>query len=739
MFPVPDSFVAEHGSLVMQAAIIAIFAIAAAAGFLLCRRQMMPRKSLLEAALTNLVQGVLIFDPEDRLALFNERFVQMYRLPALKPGMPFADLMRARDTAGTLGRDLNAYLAEVLDEDGKFRGDPATGKFASEGYESKLRELPDGRSISVTNQRIPGGGWISTHLDVTEQRRAEIERDRSRAFLDTILDNIPVTLVVKDARSRRYVLLNRAGENFFGVSREEMVGKTAHDLFTRDQADIIDQRDDALLQAENEIFVGDHPLRTPRKGTRLITNRKVAIRNDKREALYLVNVIEDVTERKRTEARMQYMANHDGLTELPNRKAFTRHLEITIDQAATDGASFAVLYLDLDRFREVNDIFGHAGGDKLLCEMSRRLQAAAGGAFLARIGGDEFALIVDGDQPMTAEALADKLVAAAADEVEIEGQEFHVGATIGVAIYPNDGSDATTLLANADAALERAKEQARGSIRFFEAEMDYAQRERRELQMDLRSAAACGELQLLYQPQARIGGDVTGFEALLRWRHPHRGLVPPSIFVPIAEESGLIVPIGEWVLREACREAASWPKPLHVAVNLSPVQFQHGDLAGLVHSVLLETGLNPNRLELEITENVLIGDFSRALSILRRLKAVGVRIAMDDFGSGYSSLSYLQSFPFDKIKIDKAFIANVDRNPQSAAIVRAVIGLGRGLKLPVVAEGVETKAQLEFLSREDCDEIQGYVVGDPLPIDDYGAMVGRNAIPIARRKITAVE
>ncbi|HZS64834.1 MAG TPA: EAL domain-containing protein [Xanthobacteraceae bacterium] len=739
MFPVPDSFVAEHGSLVMQAAIIAIFAIAAAAGFLLCRRQMMPRKSLLEAALTNLVQGVLIFDPEDRLALFNERFVQMYRLPALKPGMPFADLMRARDTAGTLGRDLNAYLAEVLDEDGKFRGDPATGKFASEGYESKLRELPDGRSISVTNQRIPGGGWISTHLDVTEQRRAEIERDRSRAFLDTILDNIPVTLVVKDARSRRYVLLNRAGENFFGVSREEMVGKTAHDLFTRDQADIIDQRDDALLQAENEIFVGDHPLRTPRKGTRLITNRKVAIRNDKREALYLVNVIEDVTERKRTEARMQYMANHDGLTELPNRKAFTRHLEITIDQAATDGASFAVLYLDLDRFREVNDIFGHAGGDQLLCEMSRRLQAAAGGAFLARIGGDEFALIVDGDQPMTAEALADKLVAAAADEVEIEGQEFHVGATIGVAIYPNDGSDATTLLANADAALERAKEQARGSIRFFEAEMDYAQRERRELQMDLRSAAACGELQLLYQPQARIGGDVTGFEALLRWRHPHRGLVPPSIFVPIAEESGLIVPIGEWVLREACREAASWPKPLHVAVNLSPVQFQHGDLAGLVHSVLLETGLNPNRLELEITENVLIGDFSRALSILRRLKALGLRIAMDDFGSGYSSLSYLQSFPFDKIKIDKAFIANVDRNPQSAAIVRAVIGLGRGLKLPVVAEGVETKAQLEFLSREDCDEIQGYVVGDPLPIDDYGAMVGRNAIPIARRKITAVE
>jgi diguanylate cyclase (GGDEF)-like protein/PAS domain S-box-containing protein len=720
------------------AVLLGIALVGAFAGHLSEQRTL--RENLrLEAALTNMSQGLLMFDADDRLILFNQRFLEMYRLQpgSVRLGCSFADLLRLRQTAGTFGPDLDQYIARVADERGRFTGDPAIGKFATEGHETKLTELPDGRWISVTNQRIPGGGWVSTHSDITEQRRAELERDRSRAFLDSIIDNVPATLLVKSARDRRYVLLNRAGENFFGLSREEMIGKTAHEIFTSEQADIIDQRDEALLHSSTELFVTDHPLRTPRKGTRLITTRKVTIRDEKGEPLYLVNIIEDVTERKRTEARIHYMANHDALTDLPNRKAFTRHLELTLEQAANEGRSFAVLYVDLDRFREVNDIFGHAGGDRLLCEMSRRLQAAAEGAFLARIGGDEFALIVDGPQPATAEALADKLIAAAAQEIEVEGQEFHIGATIGIALYPNDGADATTLLANGNAALERAKAEARGSIRFFEAEMDHILRERRDLQIDLRSAAACGELALDYQPQARVGGEVIGFEALLRWHHPHRGLVPPSTFVPIAEESGLIVAIGEWVLREACREAASWPQPLHVAVNLSPVQFQHGDLAGIVHSVLLETGLTPGRLELEITENVLIGDFSRALSILRRLKLLGVLIAMDDFGSGYSSLSYLQSFPFDKIKIDKNFIANLDSSPQSAAIVRAVIGLAHGLELPVVAEGVETTAQLEFLARESCDQIQGHVLGNALPIDEYAELVGRP--PLQPKKLAAVQ
>ncbi len=446
---------------------------------------------------------------------------------------------------------------------------------------------------------------------------------------------------------------------------------------------------------------------------------------------YLVNVVQDITERKRAEERIAHMAHHDPLTDLPNRTAFHDSLLAAVARARADGESFAVMCIDLDRFKEVNDVFGHAAGDGLLCEIAKRLQAVCGSAFLARLGGDEFTIIcTGGTQPAAAEALADRLLHALESDIEAVGQILRAGMSIGVAVYPNDGETAEVLLANADAALYRAKAEARGSVRFFAAEMDKHLRERRALQHDLRVALARGEMALHYQPQASIAGEIIGFEALARWKHPTRGFVSPSQFIPLAEDSGLIIPLGEWILRQACREAASWLKPLQIAVNLSPVQFRHGDLPALVHNVLLETGLAPGRLEIEITEGVLIDDFTRAVSILRRLKALGVRIAMDDFGTGYSSLSYLQSFPFDKIKIDQAFVANLERNPQSAAIIRAVIGLGRGLDLPVVAEGVETAAQLDFLTHEACNEVQGYFIGRPAPIDRYAELIGR-APPVA--------
>jgi predicted signal transduction protein with EAL and GGDEF domain len=364
------------------------------------------------------------------------------------------------------------------------------------------------------------------------------------------------------------------------------------------------------------------------------------------------------------------------------------------------------------------------------------MEVVTEGAFLARIGGDEFAIITPtGPQPATAETLAERLNSEIDIDVDIEGHPLRVGLTIGVAIYPQDGADAATLIANADAALFRAKSEARGSIRFFEQSMDTQLREKRALQQDLRTAVIRSELELHYQPQANIDGSITGFEALVRWHHPRHGLVPPSTFIPLAEESGIIMALGEWVLRTACREAASWPKPLNIAINLSPVQFQHGDLPTLVHQMLLETGLAPSRLELEITEGVLIGDFNRAVAILRRLKNLGVRIAMDDFGTGYSSLSYLQSFPFDKIKIDQAFIANLSHSQQSATIIRAVIALGRGLNVPVSAEGVETAEQLKFLVAEQCSEIQGYFIGRPKPIAEYAALVGRAP---AKPKLTVI-
>jgi EAL domain-containing protein (putative c-di-GMP-specific phosphodiesterase class I) len=284
------------------------------------------------------------------------------------------------------------------------------------------------------------------------------------------------------------------------------------------------------------------------------------------------------------------------------------------------------------------------------------------------------------------------------------------------------------LMNNADASLYRAKTEDRGSVKFFEAEMGARLRERAAMQNDLRSAIQHNELRLHYQPQLKMTGEVTAFEALARWHSPKRGMVPPGEFIPLAEESSLILLIGEWVLREACREAASWNKPLGIAINVSPIQFRHGDLPGLVHSVLLETGLAPSRLELEITEGVLVDDFSRAVSILRRLKSLGVQIALDDFGTGYSSLSYLHAFPFDKIKIDRTFISDLESNHHSIAIVRAMIGLGRSLNIPILAEGVETQAQHAFLAQEGCDEVQGYLTGRPLAIADYAGVVGQKLI-----------
>jgi predicted signal transduction protein with EAL and GGDEF domain len=306
--------------------------------------------------------------------------------------------------------------------------------------------------------------------------------------------------------------------------------------------------------------------------------------------------------------------------------------------------------------------------------------------------------------------------------------------SIGVAIYPGDGTDSKTLLSNADAALYQAKAEGSDCIKFFKAEMAMRLRERAALQADLKSAIQHEELHLHYQPQFKMTGEMTGLEALARWNSPTRGVVPPGDFIPLAEESSLILVLGEWVLREACREAASWDNPLSIAINVSPIQFRHGDLPKLIHLVLIESGLAPDRLELEITEGVLVNDFPRAVSILRRLKSLGVRIVLDDFGSGYSSLSYLHAFPFDKIKIDRTFISDLETNHHSVAIVRAVIGLGRSLKIPTLAEGVETKAQHSFLAQEGCDEVQGYLTGRPLDIADYAGVVGRKLIAAPRAR-----
>jgi len=680
------------------------------------------RNLLLDAALNNMVQGVNMFDAHARLLLFNERYLQMYRLSpeVVKPGCTIRELVENRIRSGTFfAIDSERYIADL------------TKALLHDRTPSlKTLELEDGRVIAVSSQPMEGGGWVVTHEDITERHRAGKELERTRNFLDTVLENVPASIIVKDARDLRFLLLNRASEEFLGVPRDQILGKTARDLFPLGDAEAMEERDRQLLAEGKRKVFSARPVETPGNGRRVVTSTRIAIPGEDGGPQYLVNVLQDVTERKRAEAQIAHMAHFDGLTDLPNRSAFNECFATTLERAAKDKNRFALLCLDLDRFKEVNDVFGHAVGDSLLRMVASRLANAAGEAFLARLGGDEFAVIAGGDaQPESAVALGEQLMAAFAEEFVIDGNRLHIGLSIGVAIFPADGTDASSLMANADAALYRAKTGGRGSIRFFEAEMDHRLRERRALVHELHSAIERGELTLYYQPQARIDGEITGFEALVRWKHPMRGLIPPDVFIPAAEESGLILPIGEWVLREACREAASWPKPLNIGINLSPIQFRHGDLPGLVHAVLLETGLSPGRLELEITESVLIDDFARGVAILRRLKLLGVHIAMDDFGTGYSSLSNLQAFAFDRIKIDRSFISSLQSNRQSATIVRAVIGLGRGLDLPVIAEGVETADQLSFLSSASCDEVQGYLVGKPLPIESYADAVGREAAP----------
>jgi diguanylate cyclase (GGDEF)-like protein/PAS domain S-box-containing protein len=430
-----------------------------------------------------------------------------------------------------------------------------------------------------------------------------------------------------------------------------------------------------------------------------------------------LGVIIDVTESREAEARIAHLAHHDALTGLPNRLLFRDRLEAALAQAQR-GRGFTVFCLDLDRFKEVNDTLGHPLGDALLGAVAARLAAGLRATdTLARLGGDEFAIIqADMDQPGDASALAGRLIESLQAPFDIEGHQVLIGTSIGIAISPADGRSGEALLKAADMALYRAKAEGRGRWRFFEAGMDARMQQRRALEIDLRRAVQAGEFELFYQPIVAIPSrQVTGLEALLRWRHPQRGLVPPDTFIPLAEETGLIVPLGDWVLRQACREAAGWAGAPKIAVNLSPAQFTGPQLLETIAGALQESGLDPARLELEITETAMLQDTEATLATLHRMKALGVRIAMDDFGTGYSSLSYLRRFPFDKVKIDRSFTSEIGQSPQSAAIIGAVADLCSGLAMTTTAEGVETEPQFQALLRMGCQEAQGYLFSRPLP------------------------
>ena len=439
-------------------------------------------------------------------------------------------------------------------------------------------------------------------------------------------------------------------------------------------------------------------------------------------------VCSDITVAKRAELRIAHLAHHDALTELPNR-TFLRE---SLDQALREGdrASLAVLSLDLDGFKAVNDRYGHPVGDALLVTVAERLRGAvAGGDVVARFGGDEFVIIDTAfAAPTDVEELAQRLIDKLGAPISLAGEDLTIGVSIGIAFAPTDGRTTEDLLKNADAALYRAKSAGRGTFRFFEPEMDRRLQERQRLVQDLRTALHRNELRLHYQPFVIAEtGETSGCEALLRWHHPERGMISPAEFIPLAEESGLIVPIGAWVIEQACLEAAGWAGTHRVSVNISPVQFRNRDLPRVILTALTRSGLAPSRLEVEVTETVLIDDANAALDILRQIRALGVRIALDDFGTGYSSLSYLRRFPFDKIKIDRSFVQELPTRHDSQVIVQAIRDMARGLGMTVTAEGVETIEQADRLRQTGCEELQGFLYSRPKPAEELDLRAGDKA------------
>src|SRR3954447_19088175 len=548
-------------------------------------------------------------------------------------------------------------------------------------------------------------------------------RIHSRELLQQIVDVIPSPVFVKD-REHRWVIVNKAFCDLMGRSAEELHGRSDDDFFPREQVRVFWDVDDRVFASGEPIE--NEELHTDAHGTTrtIITcKRLVGLADGTR---LVVGVITDVTRYREAEAHIRHMAHHDALTGLANRALFRERLGRALAAARRRGGPVAVLCLDLDRFKPVNDTLGHPVGDALLRAVAARLLACVReGDTAARLGGDEFAALEAGaGQPEAAEALARRLVEALSAPYEVLGHQVVVGASVGVALAPGDGGDPDELLKRADMALYRAKADGRGTFRSFEPGTDARLQARRLLELDLRKALAAGELELHYQPLVDLRtGAVSALEALLRWRHPARGLVPPGEFVPLAEEVGLIVPVGEWVLARACADAAGWPGGGRGAVNLSAAQFRGRELVAAVVGALAAAGLAPARLELEITETVLLRDGEATLATLRELRALGVRIAMDDFGTGYSSLGYLRSFPSDKIKIDRCFVRDLGASADCEAIVRAVTGLGGSLGIATTAEGVETEEQLERLRAEGCDEAQGFHLGRPMPAAEVAAFL----------------
>jgi diguanylate cyclase (GGDEF)-like protein len=689
---------------------------------------------LLDAALESIPYGFCVWSDDFHLVLWNKHYRDIYGFPGnrIRKGMT---LDAAARMASQLGHHadrgvndfLTAYKAELLAN--------------RHGARIKMQEqLAGGRTIETAHLYAPGLGWVVTHEDVTEliaasdleqKRQRELEQQNIR--LDATVNNISQGLCMFDAKGR-LVVCNAPYARIYDLPRRLLKSGTlledilAH-LFEQGMSAGGD-RDTYIAWRRDVIGRGEYG-----KNIHELGGRQIMMQHHPMKDGGWVSTHEDVTEQREHEARIQYLARHDALTELPNRSQFLEQMTAA-EPAIERGDKAAVLYIDLDNFRVVNETLGNAIGDKLLKQASARIWGTTRDTdLLARLGADEFALLLRPVQkPAEAAAIAERIIKAMAAPFTIDGHQIGIGASVGIVMAPADGETTDALLKNADLALHRAKGEGRSTYTFFEPGMDADIQQRREIETGLRQALARKQLRLVYQPLLGLKQNrITCFEALLRWDHAERGTISPADFIPIAEDTGLIVPIGEWVLNEACRTAAGWPTEARVAVNLSPVQFKSRQLFETVQKALHKSGLPATRLELEITESLLLTDSEATLETLHRLRALGVRISMDDFGTGYSSLSYLRSFPFDKIKIDRSFMRDLGSASDSLAIVKAVIGLGQSLGMATTAEGVETEEQLAAVREQGCDEIQGFLFSPPVAPAAVLELLKSQAQPKLRR------